>query len=290
MDHYLLVTKDNLPVLTLNNDLIQWPRIFERHCHRMQELSLAKSGEGVYCIDGREYEIHPGDVFIIGNTEHHQLIPNQDVPIVNMSLHIDPDFICMPFESTMGASFLNVFNNHNMKFTNRLDGNDPATKTISALLLELECEADSQAPYYHLKVRVLLEMILIEILRNFDYFNLTPRECNIRKADIYRINDVLDHINYNISQPLTLNDLAKIACVSPAYFSSIFKRYYGIALFEYIAQKRVEYARSLLRTSSYSITEIAQICGFNNSTSFNKTFQRIMGCTPSFMRKNITSA
>ena len=282
---YTFINKNNQPVLMLNNDPVVWPHLYDRHCHRMLEISACKEGLGTYSIGEREYECRAGDVFIIGNTEEHQLVPSQECPIYNMTIHFDPDFVCMPFETNVDASFLTIFFNRSRNFSNRLDRDNPATARIYQSMLDLEKEAMAKKPYYHLKVKVMLENILLEIMRDYDYCNQSANPPRYSKRDLYRINDVLDYIDYNLGKKLTLDELAKIACVSPAYFSSIFKQYHGISLFEYIAQKRVEYAISLIRSTNSNMAEIAQTCGFNNSTSFNKTFQRIMGCSPSSLRK-----
>ena len=130
-----------------------------------------------------------------------------------------------------------------------------------------------------------METIFLNILRNFDYFKSSGNSLEFSHKDIYRMAEVIHYIDLNIESPLTLQELSAIACVSPSYFSSLFKKYNGISLFQYITQKRVEHAVSLITTTNLSLTEISSMCGFNNSTSFNKAFQRVMGDSPSAFRK-----
>ena len=111
----------------------------------------------------------------------------------------------------------------------------PAAKLIFKRMLEIEQEMYEQKPHYPLYVKVLLESIFCELLRSFQGADGTQTKLASRK-DLYNIDKTLHYINFNLSEHMTLNDLAAIAHVSPAYFSSIFKRCMGISLFEYIAQ------------------------------------------------------
>jgi len=90
-----------------------------------------------------------------------------------------------------------------------------------------------------------------------------------------RINRVLDYLDNNYSQELSLELLANIANFSPYHFHRIFKGIVGESLYKYIQRIRIEKsAHSLKYQNNKSITEIAVECGFNNSASFARTFKK----------------
>ena len=221
----------------------------------------------------------------MGNQEPHRICLHKGQQMVNMVLHFEPEFLWSYLGQNKDIRFLNVFFSHNQKFSNRLEKENPETQKIGTYLLEIEHEFIEKRPYYDLKIKVLMETIFLNILRNFDYFKSSGNSLEFSHKDIYRMAEVIHYIDLNIESPLTLQELSAIACVSPSYFSSLFKKYNGISLFQYIAQKRVEHAVSLMATTNLSLTEISSMCGFNNSTSFNKAFQRVMGDSPSAFRK-----
>jgi len=91
---------------------------------------------------------------------------------------------------------------------------------------------------------------------------------------IRRINLVINHIEENLDQKLSLADLARIASFSPFHFHRIFGAIMGERLNHYIQRLRIEKASAkLIYNPSLSITEIALECGFNSSASFARAFK-----------------
>ncbi|MDR3050546.1 MAG: AraC family transcriptional regulator [Oscillospiraceae bacterium] len=286
MAEYVYINGRERPDFILNNNYLSYGKHFEMHTHRMLEFNVQKEGLGTYRIGTRQYESRPGDIFILSNTEPHQLIPNPGSQIYNLNIHFDPEIFCTSFEKAIDdIPLLAMFFRRTETFSHVLNRDNPDTGVIYRLFHEIEREALEKRPLYHLQIKMLLERICLEILRSYDYCELQPRPRPNANPDFYRISKTMDYIDYNIGKSLTLEKIAQVACMSPSYFSSVFKRYCGIALFEYIAQKRIEYAALLLRTAAKSIADIAYTCGFNNLTSFNKAFLRIHGCQPSVYRK-----
>ena len=102
------------------------------------------------------------------------------------------------------------------------------------------------------------------------------------------IKDILTYIDEHFTEKLSLNELAGLANMSPNYFSAFFKKISGVTLWNYISSKRINMAVQLIRgrDSGKNMLEIAMLCGFNNTTNFNKMFKRITGMTPTEYKKN----
>ena len=272
--------------ITMDDNFLRWPNMFDAHSHHMLELSLVKSGSGSYEIGNHMYDLVAGDIFVIGNTEAHRIVLRKGQYVDNLTIHFETSFLWNFYGQTEDIQLLDVFFNRGANFSPQLDRANPSTKEVADLILKMEQVFITQPPYYKLRVKILLETILCSILCNYDYCEASHNSARLLShKDIYKIDEVMDYINFHLGNHLTLQELAKIACVSPAYFSSIFKRYNGVTLFEYITQKRVDYAIQLIKTSNKSLMEIATLCGFNSSTSFNKAFSRITGLAPSYYRK-----
>lgn len=88
-----------------------------------------------------------------------------------------------------------------------------------------------------------------------------------------RINRVIDHIEANISEELSLEDLAQVANFSRFHFHRIFKALVGETLNQFIQRLRIEKAAIQLVISKKSITEIALDCGFSSSATFARVFK-----------------
>lgn len=95
------------------------------------------------------------------------------------------------------------------------------------------------------------------------------------------ITQITEYIHEQAANP---NLSATMICdrfrISPSYLSHLFKRRTGIKLVDYIHKTRLQRAKKLLETTSYSISEISCLVGYTNSASFSTTFKRYESMTP----------
>ena len=127
-------------------------------------------------------------------------------------------------------------------------------------------------------------MIIIELIRNFGYFD---GALPVSKDKSRLIRKAAEYIDAHFQENLTLESLARLLGLTPNYFSSLFSKVSGIKLWDYINSRRIEAAMQLLKNeSNLNIIEIAAQCGFNNTANFNKAFKKTVGITPGEYRSN----
>jgi AraC family transcriptional regulator len=91
---------------------------------------------------------------------------------------------------------------------------------------------------------------------------------------------IRSYIAEHLNEELSLEQLARIADISPNYLISLFRQSTGMTPHKYIIQQRLEAARELLAQSGLSLLEVAQQCGFQDQSQFTTTFRRQFGVTP----------
>jgi AraC family transcriptional regulator len=107
----------------------------------------------------------------------------------------------------------------------------------------------------------------------------------LREEYTARVNRVIDYIEANISENLSLNALADVAHFSPFHFHRIFGGMVGETLNDFIQRIRVEKAAAkLVLNPKKSITEIAFECGFSSSSAFARSFRETYGMSASDWR------
>lgn len=93
-------------------------------------------------------------------------------------------------------------------------------------------------------------------------------------------------IQDQIDTNLTLKEISKELDIHPAYLSREFSKYFdNLSFGEYIRKLRIDKAIQLLRSSTYTLTEIAYLTGFSDQSHFTRIFKQHMGEIPSAYRK-----
>jgi AraC-like DNA-binding protein len=87
------------------------------------------------------------------------------------------------------------------------------------------------------------------------------------------------------SNSFSLEDVARIANLSPYHFIRTFKSMTGKTPYDYLLDVKIENSKNLLKLKNYTITDICFHCGFNNLEHFSSVFKRKVGIIPSQYRK-----
>jgi AraC family transcriptional regulator len=103
-------------------------------------------------------------------------------------------------------------------------------------------------------------------------------------AEERRVTEAVRRIEAAAEQPVSLGDLAEGARVSPYHFLRIFRRVAGMTPYQFVLRTRLNRAAVRLRTSGDAVSTIAFDAGFNDLSTFNRRFRRVMGQTPSAYR------
>lgn len=99
------------------------------------------------------------------------------------------------------------------------------------------------------------------------------------------VQKVMNYVNLNVAEPLTLKSLAAMCFISPSYLSALFKQEAGTTLIDYINTQRVNRAAQLLEHSSHAIAAVAEEVGILDVNYFTKIFKKTLGVTPTRYRR-----
>lgn len=99
-----------------------------------------------------------------------------------------------------------------------------------------------------------------------------------------RFQRVIEHIEAHLSEDLTIEALAGIAALSPFHFAKAFKQATGLPPHKFVASRRVDRAKVLLKTTQLPIAEIAFRVGWENVSHFTQAFKGATGTTPGAWR------
>ena len=149
------------------------------------------------------------------------------------------------------------------------------SETVASLSRQFQ--ADTQgARFLHELSRVFEQSV-----RTLTRIVVDPAKAD-RSARLDRARTLLDR---NFAEPLRLDAVAKRAGLSPTHFSKAFKRHTGVGFERYLLERRLDQARSLLRSTELPVYRVAAECGFTSYVHFARAFRRFCNASARDFRR-----
>jgi AraC-like DNA-binding protein len=269
-DKTVIVQRDELPH-------------FYPHLHRHQEIQLTwiQQGEGTLVAENNMHSFRPGDIYWLG---------------VNMPHVFKSDPSYFQPASRKKVQTLNIF--FNVK--GQLDGffELPEIKNLKTFMLTRQ--TGFKVPPDHV-TEISTKMLqmqsssgvdqlahFIELLKRLSSFQeLEPLSSGSQSASYsehegIRIGAIYNYIMQMYDKPITLEDVAKQAHMTPQAFCRYFKKHTLHTFVSFLNEVRINEACKKLTDGHYdSIATVAYNCGFNSITNFNRVFKTVTHKSPS---------
>lgn len=162
---------------------------------------------------------------------------------------------------------------------------NPSDPLIYHIGLTLKAELESGGLGGRLYVDPMKIALMAHLLRHYSVRNYALSSIT-NGLSRHTLRQVVDYIHDHLDQNLSLEMLAKIAHMSPSYFSRLFKQSTGLSPHQYVIQCRIHRAKQLLRQGKLSIAEIAHSLGFTHQSHLNYHFKRSVGSSPKAFLKS----
>lgn len=251
----------------------QLPLLFPTHArngcgpqwHKDMELLYCTDGTGTLICNGIEHTMQPGHIYVINANELHTALDRGG--LLYHCMIIDDEFLlqnCIPTGSLSIET-------------------DIADCEASRIYDDIVTQIETNPPHYAARIRGLLLLLIVRLLECSS--NIAPENTARLQDPDAPIKLAVDFINGNYTKKLTLDEIAAVAGFSKPYFASRFKKSIGMTVVEYINLVRCRKAKKLLEQKELPIQQIANQCGFENTSYFSKTFRETMGMLPSAVRK-----
>lgn len=248
------------------------------HMHERFELTCIRKGKGTRIIGDSVGQFEDGDIVLLAPyTSHHwqsSLVSQAAVSAISLFFSEEfptKDFLLLPEFSAISSLL------ESAKYGIELKG--ALRKRIASQMTQLPAE-------YSLDQILRIIDILNDISLSAEYNLLMDRGFSVAKRhDRERINTLVRYIRDHISEKITIEKLADLACMHPGSVTRFFKQSTGFALVEYINLMRIGLACQLLNETNKTVLDIALDCGFHNLSHFNRTFKRLKMMTPGAYRR-----
>lgn len=257
------------------------------HWHHYIEITYGVSGHGWYYSNGTEIEMRRGDMIIFNILTPHAWKPDLDDPLTVKCFYFSPKIIFSGSMNLNEPCIDSIFGDAYSCIV--LSDTNLQSNTLANILLLMEKENKDKLPGY----KLMIQSKLLEFTACLHRFYMAGRTDipdnkfnRLYKDALIR---VLSFVEDNYYREITLNDAARVACMSPSYFSSFFSKTMNIPFINYLAQYRVSCAAKLLLTTDTSVIDIANECGFSSLSSFYRSFKNTLNVSPNSYRKKVKS-
>ena len=207
-----------------------------------------------------------------GNFINHWQLSQEENPYDVIAIHFYPDVLKLIFENQI-PEYLQKPINHNHQLFQKIDRNSILKSYIDSLLVYFENPVLFTHDTTKLKLKELIALLynmningVREILS--DLFN--PNQVEFKKV-------IAEHLYHDLS----LEEYATLLHLSLSSFKRRFREIYSASPGQYIKNKRLEKAASLLASTSSKIGDICFDCGFGDLSNFTKAFSKKYGMSPS---------
>ncbi len=249
---------------------------FGSHTHDFHKIILCLSGNVTYILEGRTYVLHPWDLLLVPKNKIHHSKTEDVSPYERVVLFVSSDYLdscgkdavlseCFRRADTLGICLLHV------------DGE--SRRELVAAVNDLERESDSS----DYASDIFSQSAFLRLMVWVNRFALREERENGEITD-KKINAVIEYVNRHYAEPITAQSISHEFYLSKSYLMSRFKSVTGGSLHNYIVQKRLTAALSLLR-DGVPATVAARECGFSDYTVFYRSFKKQYGFSPAHARE-----
>jgi len=251
-------------------------------------IKYVVSGKEEYTVNGNKYEISDGSYLLANQFAEGSITINNNIPVKGICIDLSPDLLSEAVGSIVrpDTPFADMAINTFFNAPEFLENCYVAKNTLTGLDLLNLSTILSKNPDQPREVPDDLFFTIAEHLV-VDHIPICKQLQNVKaikystKKDLYRrLLKGKFFIDENFAQSPSIRQIAAISNLSEFHFFRLFKQTFGTTPYQYVLERKLQYAYAKLKTQSLSITEIAFQSGFADVHAFSKAFKKQFGIAP----------
>lgn len=248
----------------------QTKKDFSYHYHDFHKIIVFISGKVTYHIEGKAYHLKPRDILLVSQGAIHKPEIDPSVPYERYIFWIRDDLSCQELNT--------CFQKANDRSFNLVRADSALQERLKDLLPEIEQTLQNK----HFGDTVLRNALFTQFMIYINRIFLRTSSSPDKKAysSDTQVEQLLKYINRNLSENLSIDQLAERFFLSKYHMMRKFKNETGYTIHNYITSKRLLMARSLI-SQGIPVIKAAQASGFHDYTTFVRAYKKQFGKAPS---------
>jgi AraC-like DNA-binding protein len=157
------------------------------------------------------------------------------------------------------------------------------TRTPAAiydLMRSVAAEIPARTARSRLAAKTYLRMILVHLVNHYSTYSGASSSFERKHQRIERLDPLFRYLDEHYSEPVTLDDAARLVGMSKSHFIHFMKQVTGMSFVAYLNQFRVAKAQALMAATTKSLAEISYEVGFCDQSYFGQVFRKLLKITP----------
>lgn len=251
----------------------------EQHWHSFYEIGYCMEGSGIFYIGDKTISFTQGDLMFFPPYEPHIAASDLDSNCKCSFVYFSDTLLPDEDRQLLWSMRDSVIRSRDISSEEENDFPD-----LHRFFNQLFAEYTVRRSGYETLLRSGL-MDLSVRLHRLEENHYSSELLGSRLRGFRQIKPALDYLEQHFKEEIELKDIAAILSLSPSRTRHLFKQYTGKRFVEYLTFVRIQHAKRLLATSSLTVTEIYLSCGYQSSAPFYRSFQLLVGLTPSQYRE-----
>lgn len=253
-----------------------------RHFHSEMEIIYFKEGGVIYEVDYIPYRVEKETIIMIPQNSVHSGVVFNFSKHKNIVYIFDFSILESPVHDFCSNRFILPIKNKEVKIPYIIEKDNSFFDIFKNILLKIFELNHGKKIAYELEIKSQLMQFFSELYKNDLIQSTIQKKIN---ASNKNMNKVFDYIHKNFEKDISRKDLIKISNISDSHFTRVFKNVTGSTFSDYLNTYRVIKSAHLLINSDFSITDIAYDCGFQETSYFDRVFNKKMKVSPGKYRK-----
>lgn len=247
------------------------------HSNEGHEIYMLLKGDVSFSIEGRLYKMEPYDMLVISNQEIHHTIVNTDKPFERIYLYFDPELL-EPYRM-QHYNLMQLFEERRNGMGNRIDRSMVEKNNIRRYFDEMLRWYQTDVPEREVMMISILMQFLVTLNRAYSTYGEEDEKLSRDMGYNDKIYKVIHYISSNLDRKITLEELEKKFFINKYHLCHQFKDLTGYTMVEYMNYKKVLFAKEQLKKGK-PISEVWVLLGFEDYSSFYRTFKKMVGISP----------
>ena len=247
------------------------------HTHAYFQIYFISKGSLTHYVEDESARLSQGDMFILPPGVTHYIFPSDGT--VFYSLSFTEGIFGEQNTGKLARNFLRLLQTNETRYIKpKITVSPDEIFYIESIMAHTLKEFNEKPFAYQDTVQASTHLLVTMLAR--EYFSKTAHNISDHFEDSKQlVLHCVEYIENNFQDKITLDEISKKSAISKSNFCSLFQKITGHSFNQYINICRIKAAKAYIQ-KGYKITAIYGLCGYNDFSTFNRNFNKIMGMSP----------